>query len=142
MHALFLQVDWFVAITTGGHHGPLFPTSILREGIMASVGFRYKWDVPMYNYVVAASNQILAPFPPPLSVCLCLYACTWVGLVPRPPPRFILQQWRFGLSRSRGDFLHGCEIKSGWRHGNEARVGQHECATWWDKLGQGCLEMQ
>ena len=41
------------------------------------------------------------------------------SLVPRPPPRL--------LSRSRGEktFLHGCEIKSGQRPGNEAKCILH-----------------
>ena len=41
--------------------------------------------------------------------------CSYCSLVPRPPPRFYLTT----VEKNR-DFLHGCEIKSERRPGNEA----------------------
>ena len=40
----------------------------------------------------------------------------FINLVPRPPPRLYLAAVELAPA-----FLHGCEIKSGWRPGYEVR---------------------
>ena len=51
MYALFLQLHWFIAITGGGGGGGggimshNFPTSTLREGVMAHNHLLHVWDL-------------------------------------------------------------------------------------------------
>ena len=41
------------------------------------------------------------------------------NLVPRPPPRLYLAAVEKSRGKAVDTFLHGCEIKSGWRPGYE-----------------------